>query len=147
MAFNSFMCIDGKRWTDYNKNAVWKGARGMTAQKPVVVAETNSYIHAVAEFWGETTQEAFKDYIARHYDEGDVIPGLGGIRKIRWQGSGHGKRGGVRVIYYLYDERHPVYLLFAYAKNMQENLSSAEKRLLRDYVERIKAGFRGMEGQ
>lgn len=76
----------------------------MATQRPLVVAETKSYIRAVSEFWDDTTQDAFKNYIARHYDDGDVIPGLGGIRKIRWQGGGHGKRGGVRVIYYFYDE-------------------------------------------
>ena len=119
----------------------------MTAQIPVVVAETNSYIRAVEDFWDEALQEDFKNYIARHYDEGDVIPGLGGIRKIRWQGGGHGKRGGVRVIYYFYNENFPVYLLFAYSKNMQENLSPEEKTLLCRYVEKIKEGFRRTEGR
>ena len=119
----------------------------MTAQIPVVVAETNSYIHAVGEFWDEATQDDFKNYIARHYNEGDLIPGLGGIRKIRWQGSGRGKRGGVRVIYYYYNEAHPVYLLFAYAKNMQENISPSEKKLLHAYVEKIMIGFQGTGGR
>ena len=62
------------------------------------------------------------------------MPGTGGLRKIRWAGSGRGKRGGIRVIYYLVrDDR--VYLLFAYPKNKQENLTSQQLKVLRKIVE------------
>ena len=62
------------------------------------------------------------------------MPGSGGLRKIRWAGSGRGKRGGIRVIYYLVrDDR--VYLLFAYPKNKQENLTSQQLKVLRKIVE------------
>lgn len=72
----------------------------------------------------------FKNFIGLNPEAGDIIPGAGGIRKVRWQGSGHGKRGGVRIIYYVYNEHHPIYLLYAYPKNAQINLSEDEKRFL-----------------
>lgn len=109
---------------------------------PIVVAETSAYLRSVETFWDKGTQDQFKFYIARYYEKGDIIPGLNGIRKIRWKGSGHGKRGGVRVIYYFYNKSHPLYLLFAYAKNVQEDLTPAEIKLLSDYVEKIKTSFR-----
>ena len=90
---------------------------------PQTVVETNSYLKAVCSMWDEETRIEFVNHIAVHPTEGDIIPGTNGIRKIRWQSSGRGKRGGARVIYYVYDENNPIYLLFAYPKNVKENLS------------------------
>lgn len=55
---------------------------------------------------------------------GDVIPGSGGARKVRWTLAGQtgGKRGGIRVIYFYNEERAHIWLLRAYAKNTQENM-------------------------
>ena len=63
---------------------------------------------------------------------GDLISGSGGLRKIRWQqGSrGKGKRGGIRVIYYWYASGSLIYMLLAYSKGQQDDLTSREKRLL-----------------
>lgn len=46
-------------------------------------------------------------------DLGDIIPRSGGIRKVRWAGSGHGKRGGIRVIYYWQVSDHQIFMLLA----------------------------------
>ena len=114
---------------------------------PQVVVETTPYQKAVEKFWDEETQIEFKNYIGVNFALGDVIPGAGGTRKIRWQANGHGKRGGVRVIYYVYNENHPVYLLYAYPKNVQVNLSEAEKKLFRVVAEQLKATFREKDGE
>ncbi len=89
----------------------------------------------------------FKIYIGLNPYSGNLIPGTGGIRKIRWQGSGRGKRGGARVIYYVYNESQPIYLLYAYPKNVQVDLTEDEKRVLRDIVEEMKAIFHRKEEQ
>jgi len=68
-------------------------------------------------------------------DLGDIIPRSGGIRKIRWSGSGRGKRGGIRVIYYWRVSEQQIFMLLAYAKNEQDNLSSAQLKVLRKRVE------------
>lgn len=67
-------------------------------------------------------------------DRGDLIKGTGGLRKLRWAGSGRGKRGGIRVIYYLW-HGDTAFLLFAYQKNRQEDLTPAQARLLKDLIE------------
>ena len=67
-------------------------------------------------------------------DAGDVIPGTGGVRKLRWSAKGKGKRGGVRVIYYFHSEAFPVFLLTVYAKNQQANLTKAERNELKQLV-------------
>lgn len=65
-------------------------------------------------------------YLAYHPAAGAVIPGSGGVRKLRWRLEGRGKRGGARVIYYYHDMEMPLYLVTAYAKNERENLSQDE---------------------
>lgn len=63
-------------------------------------------------------------------DAGSLIPGSGGLRKLRWALSGHGKRGGARVIYY-WKWPHRIYLLFIYPKNARASLTPAQLRSLR----------------
>lgn len=68
---------------------------------------------------------------------GDVIEGTGGARKMRIQLTGHGKRGGGRVIYLDVFEREDLYLLFAYPKNVQDDLTPDQKKGIRKLVEEI----------
>ena len=103
---------------------------------PQVIVETQPYQRAVQRIWDSSTQVEFKNFIGLNPEAGDVIPGTGGIRKVRWQGSGHGKRGGVRIIYYVYNEHHPIYLLYAYPKNVQINLTEDEKKIFTKMTER-----------
>lgn len=112
---------------------------------PQVVAETPTYLRAVDEFWDTDTKEEFKNYIGVNPLAGDIIPNTGGLRKIRWKSSNGGKRGGARVIYYFYDEAQPIYLLFAYSKNIQTDLTEHEKKLLRNLVLQLKKSFRSKE--
>lgn len=66
---------------------------------------------------------------------GDLIPGTGGLRKIRWRLPGQGKRGGARVIYYWRTSKSQILLLAIFGKGTKDDLSAAEKRLLRQIVE------------
>ena len=78
------------------------------------------------------TSEEYDDllfYLSRYYAVGDEIPGTGGVRKLRYAIGGRGKSGGVRVIYYFFDEVNPVLALFLYGKNEQGNLTPAEKKV------------------
>lgn len=61
---------------------------------------------------------------------GDVIPGLEGVRKVRFAMSGRGKRGGGRAIYYLMIADDVAIMLTAYAKNEQEDLSPDQKKAI-----------------
>jgi hypothetical protein len=65
---------------------------------------------------------------------GKVIPGSGGLRKLRWAGSGRGKRGGLRIIYYWQIAQHQIWLLLVYPKSERENLSHAEIKQLKQLV-------------
>lgn len=78
-----------------------------------------------------------KDLLAAHPGSGVVIPGTGGVRKLRWRSKGKGKRGGARVIYFYYLNAYTIYLLTAFGKNQKEDLSVEEKRLWTEVVEAI----------
>ena len=71
-------------------------------------------------------------------EQGDKIPGMDGARKLRIQLEGRGKRGGARVIYIDILTKERLYFLFAYPKNVQEDLTSEQKKQLRLLIEAIK---------
>ena len=63
-------------------------------------------------------------------EQGPVIPGAGGLRKIRWGAEGRGKRGGIRVIYFWDKPGSRCFMLFLYRKNEQGDLTPAQVRVL-----------------
>ena len=66
-------------------------------------------------------------YLAYHPTAGDLIPGTGGVRKLRWSLEGRGKRGGARVVYFYHDPEVPIFALTAYAKNERADLSQQDR--------------------
>jgi hypothetical protein len=71
------------------------------------------------------------DYLARRPDAGDLIPGTGGARKVRFAGRGKGKSGGYRVITFYAGASLPVFLLTVFGKGDKVDLSQAERNQLR----------------
>jgi mRNA-degrading endonuclease RelE of RelBE toxin-antitoxin system len=67
-------------------------------------------------------------------EQGPVIAGTGGLRKIRWRRAGMGKRGGLRVIYYWQADSETVYMLSIYRKSDQDDLSTRQLRILQRLV-------------
>ena len=74
------------------------------------------------------------EWLAAHPEIGKVIPGSGGLRKLRWAVKGRGKRGGARVIYFWWMADDKILLLDIYAKSGQENLAADEIEKLRRKV-------------
>jgi mRNA-degrading endonuclease RelE of RelBE toxin-antitoxin system len=64
-------------------------------------------------------------------ESGSVIPGSGGLRKLRWKGPGSGKRGGVRVIYLWIPEIFIIYLFMVYPKSEIDSISAKALKLIR----------------
>jgi hypothetical protein len=88
------------------------------------VAETPVFQRYAGEIWSETERTEFITWIAANPMAGDVIPGSGGCRKVRWSRSGQGKRGGARVIYFNATDG-TIWLLIAYTKAKFDNLPTA----------------------
>jgi mRNA-degrading endonuclease RelE of RelBE toxin-antitoxin system len=103
--------------------------------------ESPSFSTQLADLWTDAEYAAFQQFLATHPETGDVIPGLGGLRKVRWAAKGKGKRGGARVIYLLLVLPGIIYLFHAYTKGDITDLSPEQKKRLRVAVEEIKAQF------
>jgi len=82
----------------------------------------------------EPEAEDVKTVISADPECGDVMKGTGGIRKVRFAVGGRGKSGGVRVIYYYYNETLPVFLLTVFAKSEKDNLTQRERNDLAKLV-------------
>jgi len=78
---------------------------------------------------------SFQLYLAAHPDSGDVIPHSGGCRKLRWAIEGRGKRGGVRVVYFLRLNSGQIVLVTMYAKNVVEKIDPNLLKRLKEVFE------------
>jgi hypothetical protein len=96
--------------------------------RPIAVVETSVFLRQAEKIWSDEERAVLVDHMARNPEAGDVIPGTGGVRKIRWGRPGSGKRGGARVIYFYHDMERPLYLLLAYAKAQASDMSVDEKK-------------------
>lgn len=94
------------------------------------VKETALFQRKAMDVFSEGEREVFINWIATNPLAGDVIPGTGSLRKVRWSRDGMGKRGGARVIYFNQLDNGLVVLLMAYAKSVDDNLSAAFLRKL-----------------
>ncbi len=88
-------------------------------------------------------------HLALYPEAGDIIPGAGGIRKLRWKDSrrGKGKRGGLRVIYYVFLADGQIWLLSLFGKDEAPDLSKPEKDQLRRALEAERAARKGEGGK
>ncbi len=90
------------------------------------------------DYWSEEERGEFASWLAENPNAGDIVPGSGGVRKVRWSRPGQGKRGGVRVIYYNQLGESLIWLLTIYAKSNQEN---APAHILKALKEELVGGY------
>jgi hypothetical protein len=110
---------------------------GMVDDPPeITVLQLPKFKAEATELIGTDGIEALAAYLIDHPDAGDVIPGSGGVRKMRWAAKGKGKRGGARIIYVAVAGR--IYLIRCYAKNVKTDLSADEKKQLRQIAAHLK---------
>lgn len=103
----------------------------------LLIVETPVFTRQVALLVSDEEYRAFQERLVANPEAGSLIPGGGGIRKIRMSLAGRGKRGWARVIYYWQARRDTIYMLLAYAKVVKTELSPREIRVLRDLVKAL----------
>ncbi|MEO7115876.1 MAG: type II toxin-antitoxin system RelE/ParE family toxin [Caldimonas sp.] len=101
----------------------------------LTVVETLLFQRQWPLYWTEEQRGEFASFIAEHPTAGDVVPGSGGIRKVRWSRAGSGKSGGVRVIYFTRTAEGEIVLLTLYAKAKTDNLTGATLKEIRRALE------------
>ncbi len=92
--------------------------------------ETSVFTRRVCEHLEEEEYRSLQSALILRPEQGAVISGSGGLRKLRWGVKGRGKRGGLRVIYYWDKESESFYMLLVYPKNEQEDLTPVQLRVL-----------------
>ncbi len=101
------------------------------------IIETASFARCRDDLFDDEQFRMLEEHLVLHPAAGVLIPGGGGLRKIRWAGSGRGKRGGVRVIYYFRSKTDRLFLIFGYRKNECEDLTQAQIKSLAQIIERL----------
>jgi hypothetical protein len=94
---------------------------------PISFVETPEFLSATRKLMTDEERALLVDYLAYNPTSGDLIPGTGGVRKLRWGLEGRGKRGGARVVYFHHDASMPFFALTAYAKNERADLSQQDR--------------------
>lgn len=98
--------------------------------------ESTSFSKARRELMDDDFRE-LQSYLLEDHERGDTISQTGGCKKIRWSRSGMGKRGGVRIIYYVRLLSGKIYLLLIYPKNAKDDLSESEKAILKAISQKL----------
>jgi len=101
----------------------------------MVFIETATFRSSAAKLLDEDDVATLQALLLLRPDAGPVIPGSGGLRKVRVPAKGKGKRGGGRVIYYWVTADDQIFLLYAYAKNERSDLTPSMARQLRQLID------------
>jgi hypothetical protein len=98
--------------------------------------EAPAFTRHVAEYLDDESYAAFQNELAENPEAGDVMPGTGGFRKVRWADPrrGKGRRGGLRVIYYYFLSDSQILLVTIYDKDEAADLNPSEKRALKNAI-------------
>ena len=99
--------------------------------------ETPLFSRLVTEYLPDEEYRKLQAALVAEPESGAVIPGSGGVRKLRWSRSGMGKRGGLRVIYYLRSQRGVIWMLTLYPKNVSENIPAQVLRQIRREIDDV----------
>ena len=101
----------------------------------MVIIETPIFTRRIQDSLGDDEYRLLQAQLVQRPDAGKIIPGSGGLRKLRWSASGRGKRGGARVIYYWFVSDEIILMLFAFPKNEQADLTPDQLKQLKKMVE------------
>lgn len=102
----------------------------------MIFIETPIFTEEIKKLLSDEEYAEFQKYLAHNPVLGDVIQQTGGLRKIRWSSQGKGKRSGVRIIYYYVTSESQIRLLLIYKKGIQDDLTTDQKKILRELNER-----------
>ena len=100
----------------------------------MIIIETSVFTKRVQEILSDEEYRELQAVLVDRPKAGNIIPGSGGVRNIRWKAAGHDKRGGARVIYYWATEQDRI-LHVIYAKNEMDDLTPKQLQALRQIME------------
>lgn len=101
----------------------------------MIIKETSIFTKIILDLISDDSYRQLQQELIKNPETGKIIKSSGGIRKVRWNTQDKGKRGGIRVIYYWITAEDELYMLYAYPKAKQEDLTSQQLSVLKTVVE------------
>lgn len=97
--------------------------------------ESKLFTRLVGDYLTDDEYAELQLALAEAPERGPVVPGSGGVRKLRWAQPGRGKRGGIRVIYYAKTHEGVIWMLTIYAKNEEQNIPAHVLRKIKEELD------------
>lgn len=97
--------------------------------------ETKLFTRLIGDYMSDEEYLVLQTALMANPEMGDLIRGSGGVRKVRWSLTGRGKRGGIRVIYYLRTQQGQIWMLTAYAKNVAETIPAGVLKKIKEEID------------
>ncbi len=97
--------------------------------------ETPFFTKIIEHYLSDDKYAELQVYLDEHPEAGDIIRGSGEVRKLRWAAQGRGKRGGLRVLYYVRRAEDQIWMLTLYAKNVKESIPAHVLRQIKEAIE------------
>lgn len=108
----------------------------------ITVIETPEFISRARGRMSDKEREKIIRFLSLNPDAGEIMTGTGGARKIRFAGKGRGKRGGLRVIYFYYNDTVPLFIFTVFSKNEKINLTQSERNDLKKTLKNLVKEYR-----
>ncbi len=105
----------------------------------MVIIETSIFTRLIRELMDDDNYAELQQTLVQKPNVGNLIPGSGGLRKVRWKIEGKGKRGGVRIIYYWQTVDDQIWMLYGYAKASKNDLTKDQLKTLSNIIGRWKS--------
>jgi hypothetical protein len=97
--------------------------------------ETRLFSRLLAQYLTDDEYALLQQALARSPERGSLVPGSGGVRKLRWGRAGRGKRAGIRVIYYARTREGLIWMLTIYAKSEEQTIPAHMLRRIREEID------------
>lgn len=110
------------------------------ARSPVIFVESRLFSRLLGDYLTDDQYRELQAHLMAKPDAGDLIKGLGGVRKVRWRGAGRGKSGGLRVIYYWAVTAERIFMLTLYGKSEKVDLSPSDLRAIANFMREMQGG-------
>ncbi len=100
--------------------------------------EAPFFTKALDRYLDDDEYGELQSHLIKHPESGNVVPGSGGVRKLRWTAEGRGKRGGLRVVYFLRLAHGQIWMLTIYGKNVSENVPAHVLKSMKEVIDHAK---------
>lgn len=112
----------------------------------ITIVELPEFIRKSEKLLSSDEHEHLLSFLAANPTTGVLLQGTGGVRKLRWASGNKGKSGSARIIYFYHNPSIPLFLLTAFSKSEQGNLTKSERNELSGLTKLLVQNYKGKNG-